>query len=87
MGRRTLTDTQRASGTFWTPRSVVEVEVDWPRDAPFPKVPHSSRSENGGTQVRDLSKRIPGIEKLQLIEENSRHGNMEDPLEPMYLTH
>lgn len=46
-----------------------------------------SVTQNGGTQVRDLSKKIPGIEKLQLIEENSRHGNMEDPLEPMYLTH
>ena len=47
-------------------------------------------TQNGGMQVRDLSKRIPGIEKLQIIEENSRHGNMEDPLEPgerMYLTH
>lgn len=47
-------------------------------------------TQNDGMQVRDLSKRIPGIEKLQIIEENSRHGNMEGPLEPgesMYLTH
>lgn len=73
--------TQKTSGTFWTALSILlRVDMDKPRNAPYPKVVHSSRSRRGGwmvginfviqncgMQVRKLSEGDPGIERLQTL--------------------